>query len=1013
MDREEGTSTRYAGSKRERSEEDSIGKRTSWVRRLSTVTPSLDGSFGSPSLNRPSTPSVFSNGSNAPLFSTPTPVTPRNKLVKRSTSQRMLHSGSPSTSPFPARNTTFRRPATSYQRSEHLRLQSAQQNLGLTEQTSQTFRRPLYDLEDSDGNSGVAAPSSQQWHPFFRYRRKKISPDAPQRRASFSRILGGSDYIYCIESQPGVRPLLVNGRSVQKPQMHPSKTFDSPLRVLDESGSEPETEPTKGASARPEKKGRNSFSIGDFMPSSAPSTWKGSRNGSLKLKKGRGSTAIGRRTVSAPQGDGSGSKKVKGGASRESDDKSIQRPSESRDPSSPLPPLEQLSAFEIELPGTSSSNHTSGIGEDPGFASYRDSPLTNFSSNHTGSLSTRLRTNHNRGSRVPSDYSTTFGSDNEHSRVFSMDGEEAELRSETAYDSLRTDASGSSHSGARSHRVDTVFGDQTPPDSLKQNPVIFQEKLSRIPVMSYRRPEDFIAEEDSVKTPTRREGSSETEGSTIILPVNQTSSSNVPISSGLATDSARSYDLSVSSQEDTKQTSASREPNTDIMPDIVEDDWDQELGIETEAPISPLRQETLKPLATLGPLSSHPVDLPERPKSNIFEWSERQAPEKASESGSSLRPRTAHPQQGVDRGGRPQARRLTGGVHLRSQSVPLPPENSKHRFNSSAKLDSWKLGSKGESEKWDNDFEFDEPPSSTQGAAEEVTTSDNMVIVPKEILERQASVHGQFGQVKELSLLVEELRRLHHSASVHGILSGQSSGLWKEAEGIIDLATLDEDEPPQSPNSTSFDFDGFDEDPSALATRQRRSSSARSRKESQTQDTSPTTQAVSSSTPVGSRQGTPKNRPRQESVARAKNVLETINQHRSPPEPSIEPVDEYTPSGSPSKKMPFDTTSLRDLVVRAGVVTRALKEIIRKAEDPEYVPRTPERRSQSPPDPPFVSHIFHNSPHSSPSPSNDRKNSPVAEKTGGALTFSSLQSHDNEARSPRHGHGHPHMMTVV
>ena len=998
----------HAGSKRDRSEEESLSKRTSWVRRLSIVAPSLEGSFGTPSLNRPSTPSVFSNGSNAPLFSTPTPVTPRNKLVKRSTSQRMLHSDSPSTSPFAGRSTTFRRPATSYQRSEHLRMQSVQQDLELKEHASQTPHQPLHISGDLDSNSGARSSVSQQWRPFFRFGRRKIGPEAPQRRASFSRILGGSDYICCVKSQPGIYPILVPGISVGKPQVDMARSFDSPLRILEESDFDSESEPVDGPKNKPDRKGRNSFSIADFMPSASPSTWKGNRGGSPKRRKGMSG---GRRAVSAPQGSGIGTSNPNSVFPRAYANSSVPGHGESKASSSPLPPLEQMSAFEIDLPGTSSSNQTSLTGGNSAFASHKDGPLANLPSPRAGSAATRIHSTANRSSRVPSDYSTTFGSDNEHSKVFSTDGEDGEFRSETAFDSLRTDASGSSHSGARSHRVETVFGDQTPPESVKQTPSIFQEKLSRIPVMMSRRPEDFIAEEDSVKTPTRREGSTETENSTIVFPVNYNVSSTMPDSLSPVASAEFPDDPTGVVQPSIEDSEQIQSESQETRPEGFEDDWDEELGIQA-VPAPNLARLTLTETSiSASLLSSQAIELPERPRSNIFEWSERQASVGASQPGTSLRPSTAHPQRGVDRGGRPQGRRPTGGVHLRSQSVPVPPENSKHRFNNSAKLDSWKLGGKGENEKWDNDFEFDEPQSSHDVAAED-NTGERQVIVPKDILERQASVHGQFGQVKELSLLVEELRRLHHSASVYGILTGQSSSLWKEAEGIIDLATLDEDEPPRSPNSTSFEFDAFDEDSPSSSSRQRRSSSAR---EPPPPSISPAAQPVALSTPPSSRQGTPNNRPRQDSVARAKNVLENINQHRSPFDPPLEPVDERTPSGSPSKKTPFDTTSLRDLVTRAGVVTRALKEIIRKAEDPEYVPRTPERRSQSPPDPPFVSQIFsyQNSPQASPTPSNGRRDSPVAERSNGTLSMASMPTHDNDVHNHGPGHGRSHMMAVI
>ena len=366
-------------------------------------------------------------------------------------------------------------------------------------------------------------------------------------------------------------------------------------------------------------------------------------------------------------------------------------------------------------------------------------------------------------------------------------------------------------------------------------------------------------------------------------------------------------------------------------------------------------------------------------KANIFDWSEPRPTPPADATGdhsNGTRPKTAHVQAaGTDRGGRSNSRRGAAGAHLRSQSVPLAPEGPNRLSGAAAKLDAWVLGGKGVSEDWDNDFEFEDdgaPPSTdaprpstvtrgtqpvTPPAAPSASASFSTphrawyppVVVPHAILEKQASVHGQFGQVKELTLLVEELRRLRHAAATLDILCGPAHELWKEAEGIIDLATLDEDEPlrpgQQSPTAASVDFDAFDDDGGASPgpLQRRRSSSSTVRRD----DGSPlpgiaAAAAATSSTPT---------RPRQESIAKAKHVLESIAKHRSGSDPATRgpraasPAPDAAAPASPGKKLPFDTTSLRDLVTRAGVVTRALKDVVRRAEDPDYVPSTPERSS--------------------------------------------------------------------
>jgi hypothetical protein len=432
-----------------------------------------------------------------------------------------------------------------------------------------------------------------------------------------------------------------------------------------------------------------------------------------------------------------------------------------------------------------------------------------------------------------------------------------------------------------------------------------------------------------------------------------------------------------------------------------DDEWSGDDGDDESEHFHDARSTTNRPLRAGPGFSRHSdsLDLPERPRSNVFDWSEPHVLVTEQAAGSSPRPMTAQAKTAQDRGSRSTSRRGTTSMHLRSQSVPLPPDNSNHRFNNASKLDAWILGGKGVSEDWDNDFEFDEAleadhngDARSGGTFRSLETSG--VLVPPSIIEKQASVHGQFGQVKELTLLVEELRRLRHSATAYGILHGQASGLWKEAEGIIDLATLDDDEDdffaPQSPASASFDFDAFDDD---SASNRRRRSSASPQVDAVNEASTP-----SRPSPAGSRLDAISGRPRKESIAKAKNVLENIHQHRK----SLEPVPDEQVS---PKKLPFDTTSLRDLVTRAGVVTRALKEIVRRFENPDSTPQTPERHcAATPPDPPF-SHIFQQP----PSPSSSRKSPRVAKRK----SSSSFLNNSVSANDTNDFNGHMKIMTVA
>lgn len=910
-------------------------KRSSWYRRLSILPPSVDESVGSPSTQQPSTPSVFSNGSSAsPFFGQQLdPVIPRNKLVKRSTSHKRLLNEYPeesSSTPI-GKVPTFRRPATSHQRSETLKLRNARKSLAIFDQPkdlnteSWSRKRDRYKLTEEGGSS------SGLWRPFFRYQIGRTARDSGTNRTSSAIIFGGADHITSVITTRGENAILVLGNCVDRHKMN----FTTPPDSLMEETNVPEQNSVDVKDQNlPTKRTRHSFSIEPRPPTSAPR--KLTRGSSLRQGKSHQSRVVERRIVSAPL--------------QTNQQSSTQIPRVSANPPLLLTKFKTLSTFEMGVQGQSSSIRDASEFDDSFGNSDMDSPPGNAFQLQGPQSGLQLQSNSRRTSRVPSDRSTNFGSDNDNSRVFSVDGDDVDHSSETVYDSIRTDASGSSHSGARNYRAEHVFADSNTPKPNKQDLSALPETLSRISLAHEN--ELIIEEEENIGTPIWRERSNEDD---------------------MTTPSAR--------RDDNFQMEVTHGANLTKSDTNLSDEgsWDDELGIDTSKTSRSIHSSatyTGSDAFTNTVMTSDPL------KTNIFEWSEAQSMEKYSVA----RPKTSHPQQGMDRGGRPSGRRITNGFHFRSQSVPLPPDSSKHKFNNTKKLDNWMLGNKGVSEDWDNDFEFDEDHDDTSVIVTENSTNGQPIpafIVPKEILERQATVHGQFGQVKELTLLVEQLRRLHHSATTYGILEGHSSELWKEAAGIIDLATLDEEEPEIIRSSSPFlDFDNFEDDNSFGIPR--RSSGSRSPLDS-----------------TESKHGNLQNRPRNDSVARAKNVLANIHQHRDPLDPPLE-VEEEPVSPTKSTKMPFDTTSLRDLVTRAGVVARACKEIIRKIEDPNYAPHATERRPVTPPDPPFFSQIFQNSPTPS-SPSGDRRSPRSIER----VTFTTPTPDHNV-----HGHNTT-MMTVV
>ena len=90
------------------------------------------------------------------------------------------------------------------------------------------------------------------------------------------------------------------------------------------------------------------------------------------------------------------------------------------------------------------------------------------------------------------------------------------------------------------------------------------------------------------------------------------------------------------------------------------------------------------------------------------------------------------------------------------------------------------LGNQGRIEDWDSGFDFDDTEEAcTHDNGKQGSSNNNVngaitgftangkkglgqreMIVPQEIMERQASLHGQLGQVQGLAFLLEELKQL-------------------------------------------------------------------------------------------------------------------------------------------------------------------------------------------------------------------------------------------------------------
>lgn len=872
---------------------------TGWLRRLSMASFQTE----SPSTNSPVTPSF--NGSASPIF--PRPSSQRrspNKLVKRTSSQHSnVHPLFVNTSVSPTSG--LRRPATSYQRSDTMRLQS-----------------PLitdFESRFSEGYS-VESPAVQEfglddqhdWKPYFLPRSEGLSEKLARKLpsanpANVRRITSDQDSLPALVLATTITAKAsthLDHQTIPTTPVMFRNPFQTEAHAVDQITPLPTPPPEKRAH-------KHSYSMNDVEPkkilvntvtASGTPIVERPRGGSLKRVKGR--------TFSIPRSELSKLEKaIPGSPPAAPQRRNITDPSVFRRPHALSPPALSLSSF-----GRNSQVGPRSVSQDYTMGLPRNRPLTSdavalstwqHSCRPEGNMYSSLRRRPKRHSITASDPSSTvIGSDD--TRVFtSSDEYETDMMTDY-WDSIRT--RGTSGDGVKGLRIETMF-DKAGTRLSNEEVMTLEDLLPR---------GSFASRME--RDPPLFPGS--------LLPAAPLHINDVMSLSG--------------DEEETRSMIGA-------FPGETNDSSHTPLAIS-------LSEDNRSGLPAM--LSSSPVeDLHVSQKMNIFDWSEQSRTDRDM-SDSDARPRTVHGKQnGLDRGSRAACRKVPSAIHLRSQSVPVArevaPSDSRQ---TSGKFGTWGLGSKGVSEDWDSDFDFeDDAEEATPSQDTKTTVSEGpsqIMTVPQAILERQASLRGQFGQVQELTLLVEELKRLRHQAGVLDLLGGPSSELWKEAEGIVNLATIDEDEdrrsPPGSPSSLTFSFDDSDDEGLNVSSKHNSTTSWQG---------SPPRTGPLSPPPFKPPRASHDSCSRQESQLystplrqfsktspKSKSVLDVL-------QPSQRPESSTLPRLTPpsrSQKLPFDTSSLRDLVVRAGVVTRALKEVIRKAEGVD-----PNPEDVFPSDPPF------------------------------------------------------------
>ncbi|KAI9683479.1 MAG: hypothetical protein M1822_006019 [Bathelium mastoideum] len=916
-----------------------LRSRPSWLKRLSNVSSSRDSSPSS-SL-RPASPSIFSNGSTsfsnagstAPIlgYGAPAPL-PRNKLVKRSASFR-----DPAFRPTGSKVPTLRRPVTSHQRSATLQHDPNLFEIGSDDGAQEIFTPP------------ITKEPQIKWRHFFGAKTLKVTEPSRKHRLDEGRN------IRRVVPDETCQPTLLMAKTIQTSSLEIDESVSqdndsvffgsrpaTPAGVAQFLSSPHNVAPSNSPQDESLRQ-RRSFSLGDFM-STPPQLFK--LPNSSKASRSKLLRRSGKRISSAPNPSTMGS------WLSVDPKEDIEPPPKRRDLSYSEPLAGKQRKLQLATgPGRFRHVSTPPVLVDsangPNLSRASVTPRNYRPSSAKHSLPSPI--NGVRSSRLsiePSDRASTLvGSENENRALASPDDDDFDGQSDTAYDSIRTGATKSS-SGVRGPRLETIFNETPPPlpNTFKVHAVrdllpkgTFQEQNPHIR-------QTIKEEEESVHTPVHT-----------VMPTDRQNTDS-PASTQRRTTPPLFPDLPPSPPEKARPLSLGTlewdpQPGDDgSMWSIDDDEGDKVTGLPT-LPVSTLVGSAAISSPNI-PLSSHGRQkfptTPQKPatehqdmdtKPSIFDWSE-QPTDRTPDSNTPPRPRTVHGKKDAEmRGSRSVCRRNPSAVHARSQSVPVVPDvNGKREQVVMNKFGTWGVGSKGVSEDWNDDFDFSAPEDTEAKTSTDVidarADSGMAMFVPHSIREQQNNVLANIGLLKEWGILIEELKELRVRAVSLRMLEGPHAGTWKEVDAMIELADQEQEGasllPQRSPTSSpGRDVDGFDEPAPATATNGRKKRRSGILPEDDIFNRESPTAAQPDRLSPKSSATTPhiRTRPRKDSEAVAKSVIEALRHRRLNADAGLDlqPVQ-------PSKKVPFDTATLKHIVPYVSGLMRKVKEGLREVE---------------------------------------------------------------------------------
>ncbi|KAI8955417.1 hypothetical protein F4801DRAFT_574592 [Xylaria longipes] len=955
----------------------SVSSNGSWMRRFSLRPLSQHGSLRS-SID-PDSPSIFSFGSAAPILPTsrdrPSQLPP-NKLVKRAPGTNTEDAG------FSRRRgsrtqMTLRRPATSHQRSATLQNQLKPEDLPpLPEFSFDQPKRPRAKTVGAARQKPVPDPVGNErsrWKSFWHARLYNNSSKTTPLRGtdSHAQPLGRrirldqphTQQVYLVTPNK----LMMNGSEetangvlhINDSTSH-TNTNDSPT------ASEKEPDSVEGT---PSKQPKRTIS----MHFSSPTNWI-PRTGSLRRRK-RAETTGSQQHVSAPIANDEDETRSSRSIPPEKIQKDVEvtqaeadlaaifHPPESNcGPPSPLPPLSRLSSFHLDVNRLGSSSSAAPDRPDEAIVSPSVSSRVTSHASHTRTL----------------ERASTVGSSEYHRGFTSGDDDDTDFKTDTPFDSFRTVAS--DRKRALDSPLESMF-DDSPPSTAGNNSKPKRLSIQEILGPSFDIGNKIMEEDESASTPVGATYE-EFEARFRAASIEDDELDQNPMPSDFSTN----INYSRLSLDDDDDLGWARDDETEFYNHL--------------SPPSTMnsRRGGSRFRTTLGRISGnakhdvHHGVTRERPRSTVFDWTEPPVHDRREKNGFTYRPKTVHGKQELDlRGGRSASRKGFVVAHVRSQSVPVVPDLTE-TTKSAPKFGTWGLGQKNVSEDWDDDFEFDEDAGSTADQTGKKNENGFLMLVPASIQATQPTVKAHSGQIRELSLLVNDLKRLCRLGREMNMLVGSSAKLWHEAKCIINLASPDEDtdvtdaETTDDLDSASIDERFIDHgfDGSSLEVREHphhgNISPSRRRSVFSPDDDIFGTWDHADAEAIVERPRTPENPiVEHDSTSVARSVMKSMRKHRKAFDTEADNDDYDNFDEHSNGTINFDTNSLKELVKRAGDLRDSLSELVRREDHITQSPgRTP--KHMRPDGSPAFTRVF-DEPTSSPTRRVSHHNKPALNGT--------------------------------